>query len=127
MNSPSTKQNKAPAQERFYSPNQRNPYMEKLSTVGMRIRQNVDANPLGCGQQAAETGLQTSMYAGLIVPQWKQGVQPVQFPSSSQNSQNSQNSQFLQSQPPMLSKNESELSDIAMEPSQVDGNRKRRY
>lgn len=92
------KQNKINQQERFYSPNQRNDYMEKLSTVGMRIRASVDANPAFAGNTT-----NTNLYAGLIVPQYRQ-----QQPE-------------LNQQPPMLARNNgSSLSDLEIMNSSAD-------
>lgn len=90
METTMNKQNKAATEDRLYSPNQYNPYMDKLSTVGMRIRQNVDSKPTGC----SNVNLNTNMYAALIVPQFNQ--------------------QVLQQDPPMLSKHDSSVSDLEM-------------
>lgn len=102
------KQNKLDQQERFYSPNQRNDYMEKLSTVGMRIRQNVDAKA-----NFGSNTTNTSMYAGLIVPQYRQ-----QQPE-------------LNQQPPMLARNNgSSLSDLEIMNSsaeRINNNGKRAF
>ncbi|CAB4256523.1 similar to Saccharomyces cerevisiae YML058W SML1 Ribonucleotide reductase inhibitor involved in regulating dNTP production [Maudiozyma barnettii] len=86
-NTTTNKQNKVGNEERVYSPNQRNDYMEKLSNIGMRIRQTVDSSAAFQGQNT-----NTSMYAGLIVPQYRQ-------PNLAQ-------------EPPMLARNGSSLSDL---------------
>ncbi|SMN21965.1 similar to Saccharomyces cerevisiae YLR437C DIF1 Protein that regulates nuclear localization of Rnr2p and Rnr4p [Maudiozyma saulgeensis] len=87
MDNAMNKQNKVGNEERFYSPNQRNDYMEKLSNIGMRIRQKVDSNATFQGSNA-----NTNLYAGLIVPQYRQAN--------------------LNQEPPMLARNGSSLSDL---------------